>query len=121
MKKARLVVCGSSLAAVMALSPVEEAASGSYAPGDTFRDCGHCPEMVVVPAGTFMMGSPMSEAGRGVNEGPVHEVRIGYQFAVGVYEVTFGEWDACVSGGGCGGYRPSDAGWGRGSRQGNRI
>ena len=116
MRKARLVVCGSSLAAVMALSPVEEAASGSYAPGDTFRDCGHCPVMVVVPAGTFMMGSPMSEAGRGVNEGPVHEVRIGYQFAVGVYEVTFGEWDACVSGGGCGGYRPSDAGWGRGSR-----
>ena len=44
----------------------------------------------------------------------MHRVTIGYPFAVGVYEVTFGEWDACVSGGGCGGYRPSDKGWGRG-------
>ena len=85
-------------------------------PGRQFRDCPACPEMVVVPPGEFMMGSPESEAGRGGNEGPVHGVRIGHPFAVGVYEVTFAEWDACVSGGGCGGYRPVDAGWGRGNR-----
>ena len=82
--------------------------------GDVFRDCDVCPEMVVVPAGEFMMGSPPSEEGRGDDEGPVHRVTISEPFAVGVYEVTFEEWDACVSGGGCGGYRPE--GWGRSSR-----
>ena len=36
-------------------------------------------------------------------------------FAVGKFEVTFAEWDACLSGGGCS-HRPGDAGWGRGKR-----
>ncbi len=84
--------------------------------GAVFRECPECPEMVVVPAGEFMMGSPPSEEGRVDNEGPVHRVTIAEPFAVGVYEVTFEEWDACVSGGGCGGYRPDDEGWGRGGR-----
>jgi len=87
-----------------------------YRPGDTFRDCEDCPEMVVVPSGDNRMGSLSSEEGRYDNEGPVHWVRIGKPFAVGVYEVTFGEWDACVSGGGCGGHRPDDKDWGRGGR-----
>ena len=87
-----------------------------YPPGKWFRDCAECPLMVVVPPGEFMMGSPESEAGRLKYEGPVHRVRIERPFAVGVYEVTFAEWDACMSGGGCGGYRPSDGGWGRGNR-----
>ena len=69
--------------------------------GERFRDCAQCPEMVVVPAGEFLMGSPESEAGRFVNEGPVHRVRIAAPFAVGVYEVTFAEWDACMEDGGC--------------------
>lgn len=60
-----------------------------------------------------MMGSPNLEEGRGVDEGPRHRVTIGYAFAVGVYEITFTEWDACLAGGGCGGYRPDDEG-GRG-------
>ena len=86
-------------------------------PGDTFRDCPEGPELVVVPAGSFMMGSPDGEEGRSITyEGPLHEVRIDYPLAVGVYTVTFDEWDACVSGGGCGGYRPDDEGWGRGTR-----
>ena len=50
------------------------------------------------------------------NEGPRHRVRIDYRFAVGVYEVTFAQWDACANAGGCGGYRPNDSGWGRGNR-----
>ena len=71
-------------------------------PGRVFRDdCAGCPELVVVPPRSFMMGSP-SEAGRVSDEGPSHEVTIGYALAVGVYEVTFEEWDACVSAGGCG-------------------
>jgi formylglycine-generating enzyme required for sulfatase activity len=44
-------------------------------------------------------------------------VRIpGRNFEVGRYEVTFAQWDACVAGGGCNGYRPNDEGWGRGNR-----
>ena len=84
--------------------------------GERFSDCAACPEMVVVPAGSFMMGSPESEEGWSESEGPRHRVTIGAPFAVGVYEVTFAEWDACVNRGGCGGYSPDDEGWGRGSR-----
>ena len=85
-------------------------------PGRVFRDCAACPEMVVVPAGSFTMGSPASEKGRWDDEGPRHRVTIGYSLAVGVYEVTFAEWDACVRAGACGRYRPDDEGWGRGGR-----
>ena len=85
-------------------------------PGRRFKDCAACPEMVVVPTGSFMMGSPSSEKGRDSDEGPQHRVRIAQPFAVGVYEVTFAEWDACVSAGGCNGYGPADRGWGRGQR-----
>ena len=85
-------------------------------PGKVFRDCPECPEMVVVPAGSFMMGSPSSERSRGNDEGPQHGVTIPEPFAVGKYEVTFAEWDACVAAGGCNGHRPGDRGWGRGQR-----
>ena len=60
--------------------------------GGRFRDCPDCPEMVVVPSGSFRMGSPSHEKGRDENEGPVHQVRIGKPFAVGVYEVTVPEF-----------------------------
>ena len=83
-------------------------------PGARFRDCEGCPEVVVVPAGSYVMGSPSSEEGRWGNEGPQHRVTIREPFAVGVYEVTFEEWAACVSAGGCDGYVPDDQGWGRG-------
>ena len=59
------------------------------------------------------MGSPGSEVQRQPKEGPVHRVTFARSFAVGVYEVTFAEWDACVADGGCRGYRPDDR-WGRG-------
>jgi formylglycine-generating enzyme required for sulfatase activity len=83
-------------------------------PKDTFKDCVNCPEMVVVPPGSFTMGSPESEPWRDENEGPQHVVTIPKPFAVGKFTVTFDEWDACVADGGCNGYRPEDAGWGRG-------
>ena len=86
-----------------------------WQPGKTLRDCEQCPEMVVVPAGSYMMGSPDGEEGRSSAEGPVHEVTIATPLAVGKYEVTFAEWDACVAAGGCT-YQPSDEGWGRGKR-----
>jgi len=65
--------------------------------GRVFRDCDVCPEMVVVPPGSFTMGSPPSEKGRFDNEGPVHRVNIAYSFAVGVLEVTRGEYSHFVS------------------------
>jgi formylglycine-generating enzyme required for sulfatase activity/uncharacterized protein with von Willebrand factor type A (vWA) domain len=81
-----------------------------------FRDCAICPQMVVVPAGSFTMGSPANEAGRRDDEGPQHPVTIATPFAVGRFAATFDEWDACVSDGGCGDYKPADQGWGRGRR-----
>ena len=57
--------------------------------------------MIVVPAGSFVMGSPADAEPRYRNEGPMHAVKIARRFAVGVYEVTFAEWDACDAGGGC--------------------
>ncbi len=79
-----------------------------------FQHCPECPEMVVVWEGSFAMGSPRSESGRRSAEGQVHRVAIRAPFAVGKYEVTFAQWDACVKGGGCNGYRPSDKDRGRG-------
>lgn len=84
-------------------------------PGQRFQDCPDCPEMVVVPPGSVLMGSSPSEVQRGLNEGPQRRVTIPRPFAVGAYEVTFREWDACVRGGGCRGYRPDDERWGRGT------
>jgi formylglycine-generating enzyme required for sulfatase activity len=89
-------------------------------PGDTFKECAVCPEMVVVPAGSFVMGSPANEEGRDNNDGPQHQVTITRQFAVGKFEVTFDEWDACVADRVCQ-YSPHDGisnrmGWGRGRR-----
>lgn len=83
---------------------------------DTFQECSNCPVMMVVPAGTFMMGSPAGELGRFSNEDPQHEVTIASQFAVGQYELRFDEWDACVADGGCNGYKPPDQGWGHQTR-----
>ena len=92
------------------------AAAERRRPGRVFSDCSVCPEMVVVPPGTFAMGSPESEAGRQDDEGPRRYVTIAEPLAVGVHEVTFAEWDACARGGGCGGRIPDDEGWGRGDR-----
>lgn len=85
-------------------------------PKDTFKECDACPEMVVVPMGSFMMGSPPNEPGRDNDEGPQQQVVFARPFAVGKFPVTFDEWDACASDGGCNGYRPSDERWGRGQR-----
>ena len=84
--------------------------------GRTFKDCGYCPEMIVIPSGSFTMGSPESEDGRDKDEGPRHRVRINYRFAVGIYEITFREWDVCAASGRCRGFAPDDEGWGRENR-----
>ncbi len=88
---------GRVIAAVLVAMAVGATASAQerLKPGETFRDCADCPEMVVIPAGTFTMGSPESEKGRFQREGPQHRVTIPRAFALGKYEVTFAEWDAC--------------------------
>jgi formylglycine-generating enzyme required for sulfatase activity/class 3 adenylate cyclase len=105
---------------VNALSPERERA---LRPGDTFKECSKCPEMIVVPAGTFTMGAPESERDevrdqnpqiRHLDERPQHQVTFDRAFAVGKFAVTFEEWDTCVADGGCNGFNPSDAGLGRG-------
>src|SRR4029077_16576375 len=72
------------------------------------------PAMVDIPGGEFMMGSAKDEGGRTDNEGPKHRVQI-RPFALGRFPVTFEQWDACVTAGGCE-HRPDDRGWGRGRR-----
>ena len=84
------------------------------AAGTVFKDCAQCPEMVVVPAGQFVMGSPPMELDRDDDEGPPHKVVISKPFAAGKYEVTFDEWDACVQDSVCA--QVSDEGWGHGRR-----
>lgn len=78
-------------------------------PGTAFRDCAKCPELVWLPQGDFVMGDPSAAN----DQRPVVAIR--YMLAVGRFEVTFAEWDACVAAGGCR-RRPHDAGWGRGSQ-----
>ena len=123
---AALCVLGTAIA-VWVATPAASAASAHAAPlspahekalepKSAFTECAHCPEMVVVPAGKFSMGSPASEPGRSADEAPQHTVAFARRFAVGRFEVTFDEWDACTAGGGCNGYTPSDEGWGRGRR-----
>lgn len=98
--------------------PPPQQAVGVYRPREelekSFKDCGNCPQMVVVPAGSFEMGSPPGERGRMPSEGPIHRVKV-REFAIGKFEVTFKEWDACVKAGGCEN-KAKDNGWGRDDR-----
>ncbi len=77
-----------------------------------FTDCADCPQMVVIPAGEFTMGSPPSEQAAEAQ----HRVTIAAPFAVSKFEITFSEWDACATDCGCRGYWPDDQGWGRGNQ-----
>jgi formylglycine-generating enzyme required for sulfatase activity len=105
--------------AVAVIAGLSAAAQGDEAsrprPGQTFRDCADCPEMVVVPAGSFLMGSLEGDPQSFPDERPRHFVTLPRAFAVGVFEVTFAEWDACTRDGGCR-HRPADNGWGRDRR-----
>ena len=101
-----------SLGAVAPLSPERERA---LKPQASFRECTQdCPEMIVTPAGEFIMGSPATETDRFDSEGPQHKVAIAGRFAVSRFDVTFADWDACVAVGGC--PQVGDGGFGRGTK-----
>ncbi len=77
-------------------------AESALKPQASFHECDkNCPEMVVVPEGSFIMGSPETEKGHDPRESPQHQVTIARPFAVSKYLVTFDDWDACVSVVGC--------------------
>ena len=62
-----------------------------------FRDCAECPEMIYITPGSYKMGDQRGDK----SEKPVHRVTLTKPFAIGKYEVTFKEWEACVNGRGC--------------------
>jgi formylglycine-generating enzyme required for sulfatase activity len=76
--------------------PLTAAQERALKPKDTFKECTDCPEMMVVPAGSFTMGSAANEKGRFSNEGPQHVVTIGKPFAVGKTHVTVDQFAAFV-------------------------
>jgi formylglycine-generating enzyme required for sulfatase activity len=98
------------------------AESARLKPGDAFQECAktfsddrqdgkqisrYCPDMVVIPSGSYKMGGERS----------TRVITIEKTFAVSRFTITFDQWDACVAGGGCeNNTRPSDQTWGRGSR-----
>jgi formylglycine-generating enzyme required for sulfatase activity len=82
-------------------------------PKDSFKECDVCPEMVVVPKGSFTMGTPIGEVDRAKGEDPLHRVTLLRPFAVGRFSISFDEWDACLADGGCGGEKGDDK-FGRG-------
>ena len=84
-------------------------------PGRTFQDCDVCPLMVSLPSGNANLGAGEAEDGARPNEKPQRPVTISDLFAMGVHEVTFNEWQACVDGGGCKA-TPRGNGWGVGKR-----
>ena len=102
----------SCAAAALWLAGPAQAEEPAAKPGASFKDCGRCPEMVVIPGGSFLMGSPPDEPGRLQVEGPQHRVKV-RRFAIGRYEVTFAEWRACYATKRCT-HWPNSLGWGQG-------
>ena len=100
-------------------------AAARLKPGETFKDCDDCPEMVVIPRGTFKMGSPPAEREWFIKQGakqewadyeiPRHSVNISHEVAVGKFEVTRGQYGKFAAdtgrGGGDGCYTWADGKW----------
>jgi formylglycine-generating enzyme required for sulfatase activity len=107
----------------MRVHPVSNATVLALPKGQPFWECAkttadyseHCPAMVVIPAGEFMMGSPETEKYRSDAEGPRHKVAFKAPFAVAMHDITFDQYDACVAAGGCED-GAGDLGMGRGRR-----
>jgi formylglycine-generating enzyme required for sulfatase activity len=78
-------------------TPLSAAAERGLKPKDSFKECDNCPEMVVVPAGSFTMGSPIRETGRFNDEGPQHTVKVGKPLAAGKFHVTVDQFSAFVT------------------------
>jgi formylglycine-generating enzyme required for sulfatase activity len=118
-----------SLLLAIAMPAAADDAATNLKPGDTFRECRNCPEMVVIPAGRFIMGTPEDQENHEKDEFQ-HEVTIARPFALSRTEVTWDQWEACVRDGACDGAavdaalrldregnpNPDFEDWGRGTR-----
>jgi formylglycine-generating enzyme required for sulfatase activity len=89
---------------VLATNPANAQRSGSVPdrPGATFTECRNCPEMVVIPAGSYTMGSELSDPQRQDDE-ILHRVTLAAPFAVSATEFTLNQWEACVRASHCDG------------------
>src|SRR5258708_1509698 len=94
--------------ATRGVEPLTPEREQTLKPKDSFKECDVCPEMVVVPKGSFIMGTPASEPDRFKGEDPMHRVTIAKPFAVGRFAISFDEWDACLADSGCGGNKGDD-------------
>lgn len=90
------VACSSLAALFGCLVSLNAQAVEPPKPGSVFKDCKNCPEMVVLPAGSFVMGTPEDEVGREPDEGPQHTVTFNKAFAMSRFHVTAGELDAYI-------------------------
>ena len=134
MKHANLALITALGVALLAIAAPTEAQtekpqSPNLLPGQTFRECRNCPEMIVLPAGSFTMGSPAAEPFRRENE-PQTEITFARAFAMSRMAVTWDQWEACVRDNWCDGPgvetalaslasgepNPDYADWGRGTR-----
>jgi formylglycine-generating enzyme required for sulfatase activity len=96
MKTQTIFNAGAVLFGLTAMPAAIAQGSGSpHAVGDKFHECRNCPQMLVLPAGEFQMGSPASEPERRENE-PQHRVTIPRAFALSATAVTWNQWEACV-------------------------
>jgi formylglycine-generating enzyme required for sulfatase activity len=92
--------CGGAVTdsfAARCAAPLTAAQERGLKPKNSFKECAQCPEMVVVPAGSFTMGSPESEAGHSPREGPHHTVTVERPFAVGKFHITIDQFAAFVA------------------------
>ena len=96
-QQAALVAPPKPEAAELGATPAVGVFEPQRQPGERFRDCDTCPEMVVVPAGRFTMGSARGEEGRQADEGPQRQVQVRQAIAVGRYEVTRGQFAAFIA------------------------
>ncbi|WP_377706446.1 formylglycine-generating enzyme family protein [Pseudomonas protegens] len=90
------ITCSSLAALAGCLISLNAHAVEPPKPGSVFKDCKNCPEMVVLPAGSFVMGTPEDEVGREPDEGPQHTVTFKNAFAMSRFHVTAAELDAYI-------------------------
>jgi formylglycine-generating enzyme required for sulfatase activity len=128
----RLFLIGATIGALFVLRSTHgqtEITAENARPGQTFKECRNCPEMIVLPPGEFTMGSPPDEPLRRENESQ-QEISITRPFAMSTTAVTWDQWEACVRDNRCdgiavdvalrtgrdGGPNPDYEDWGRGTR-----
>jgi formylglycine-generating enzyme required for sulfatase activity len=103
---------------MLGVTPSVAWAADASAPGTVFRDCPDCPDLVVVPAGQFPMGSLYTDSEADPDEQPPHLVRILAPLAFGRTPVTVAQWAACVGEGWCQPTADQSAGQGAGIGEG---